>query len=94
VADRQEQQFQRRLVIGEAAAGLDDLAQRAMQALHRVCGVNHLADRRREGKQRYDVVPGAPPGLADRRVALAPSRLEIVELGGGGFSGFGPINRL
>src|SRR5512144_3357851 len=63
----------------EAAARLDHLAQASMQALHGVRGVDHLADGRREGEERHDVVPVPPPRLADGRIPPSPFRLEVVE---------------
>ena len=62
-----------------SAARLDDLAQRAVQRLHRVGGVDHLADAGRNGEERHDVVPGPAPGRPDRRMALAPLGLELFE---------------
>src|SRR5512132_236272 len=44
-------------------------------------GADHLADRRREGEERNDVIPAPPPGLADRRIAPPPRGLEVVESG-------------
>jgi len=82
--------FKRRLVGREAAAGLDDLAQAAIEAFHCVGRIDHLADRRREGKQRHHMLPGSPPRLADCRVSLAPFGLEGVEFGGGRLGCFRP----
>ena len=45
-------QLERRIVVAEAAAGFDDLAQRAVQRLDRVGGVDHLADAGREREER------------------------------------------
>ena len=43
------EQLQGRFVIGESAAGFNDLAQRTMERLHRVGRVDHFAYPRREG---------------------------------------------
>jgi F-type H+-transporting ATPase subunit b len=55
----------------QAAARLDDLAQRPMQRLDGIGGVDHLADARCKREERHHVLPGSAPGLADRRIALA-----------------------
>jgi hypothetical protein len=79
IFDGEVKQLQRRVVVGKAAAGLDDLAQAAVQRLDRVGSVDHLADARSDGEKRNDLVPGAAPDLADRRVALAPFVFELFE---------------
>src|SRR5437773_11832335 len=79
VLDGEIKQLQRRVVVWKAAAGLDDLAQATVQRLDRVGGVDHLADARSEREERHDVFPGAAPSLADRRIALAPFVLELLE---------------
>ena len=38
--------------------------------------VDHLSDRRGEREKRDDILPHPPPGLADRRITLAPFALE------------------
>lgn len=48
ILDGKVQQLRRRLVGREAAAGLDDLAQAAVQRLNRLGRVDHLADARRD----------------------------------------------
>src|SRR6516165_9139530 len=87
-------QFERRFVIREAAAGLDDFAQAAVQRLDRVGGVDHLADARRESEKRGDLLPRPAPSLADRRITLAPFGLELVEPNASHVGSLGPIDRL
>ena len=79
VLDGEIKQLQRRFVVWKAAAGLDDLAQATVQRLDRVGGVDHFADAGGEGEERNHVLPGAASSLADRRVALAPFGLELLE---------------
>src|SRR5512144_971112 len=76
----------------EAAARLDHLAQASMQTLHGIGGVDHLADGRREGEERHDVVPVPPPGLTDGRIPPSPFGLEVVEPGARQILGLGAIN--
>jgi hypothetical protein len=52
-------------------------AQRAVQRLNRVGGVDHLANAGREGKEWHDMLPGPAPGLANGRgssLALSANR--------------------
>src|SRR6516225_3197492 len=94
ILDCEIKQFQRRIIGWEAAAGLDDLAQRAMQRLDSIRGVYHLANAGREREERHDVLPGPAPGLADRRIALAPFGLELLEPDERHVGVLGPIDRL
>ena len=57
------------------AAGLDDLAQPGVDALDGVGGVDHLADRRREGKEGDHPIPGAAPSRRDGWEFLSPATL-------------------
>src|SRR5438105_8379456 len=70
VADRQPQQLDHRLVVGEVPAVLDDLAELVVQALDRVRRVDDLADFRRERQERGEPFPGAFPGRHHARVAV------------------------
>src|SRR4029079_8582772 len=79
IFDGEVKQLPCRVIIWEAATGLDDLAQRPVQRLDRIGGVDHLADAGGEGKERNDVLPDPAPGLADRGVTLAPFGLELLE---------------
>ena len=81
--------------IGPAvAARLDDFAQRTIERLDRVGGVDHLADAGRKREDRYHVFPGPAPGLADCRIALAPFGLELVEPDHSHIGVLGPVDRL
>ena len=82
VAQRQPDQLGGRIVAGEVAARLDDLAQLRVDALDGVGGVDHLAHRRREREERNHVVPGAAPGGRDGGEFLTPgAALEGIQLG-------------
>ena len=74
ILDREIEQLQRRIVVGEAASGFDDLAQRSVQRLDRVGGVDHLADAGREREERHDVLPAAarPPRSPDSACPIRP----------------------
>ena len=87
-------QLQRGIVVGEAAARLDDLAQRAVQRLDRIGGVDHLADAGCKREERHHVFPGPAPGLANRRIALAPLGLELLEPYHRHIGVLGPVDRL
>src|SRR5438034_7109429 len=84
ILDREVQELQRRIVVGKAAAGLDDLAQRAMQRLDCVGRVDHLADAGGKGA-RMDLCAGVRETCTEReaidayraarnRSALMPGR--------------------
>jgi hypothetical protein len=60
IFDREVKQLERRIVGGEAAARFDNLAQRTVQRLDRVGGVNHLADAGGKREERDDVLQAAP----------------------------------
>src|SRR6266436_6644553 len=94
IPDSEVKQLQGRVVIWEAAPGLDDLAQTTVQRLDRVGGVDHLADAGSKGEERNDVLPAASPGLADRRVALAPFVFELLEPKHCHFRILGAVDRL
>lgn len=63
----------------------------AKRVVYLIRRVDHLADRWREGEERHHKLPGAPPGLTDRRVSPAPL---AVEPGGSSRGRFGAIDRL
>jgi len=94
ILDREIEQLQRRVIVRETAARFDDLAQRAVQRLDRVGGVDHLANAWREGEEWHDVVPGSPPGGSDRRIAFAPFGLELLEASKRSVGILSPIDQL
>jgi hypothetical protein len=67
------------LFVGEVAAGLDRLADLAVQALDRVGGVDRAAQLVGQRQERGDVFPAAP-GVDGGGVALAPLAVEALEL--------------
>ena len=88
VADRQPEQLDHGVVVGEVAAVLDDLAQLVVQRLDRVGGVDDLADLGRERQERDEPLPGVLPGRDRRRVLLAQlgvgEDVQLVSRGVGG----------
>ena len=90
VADRQPQQFHYRVVVGEMATVLDDLAQLIVQRFAGIGGVEDLADLRREFQKRNAPLPGVPPHPHRGLMLLAQRRaLENVQLLAGGAGGGG-----
>jgi hypothetical protein len=77
-----------------AAACFDGLAQAIVQRFNCVGGVDPLADARSEREERHDLFPGAAPSLADRRIALAPFVLELLEPDPRLVGVLGPVDRL
>ena len=77
VADRQPQQFDRRLVGGEVAAVLGDLAQLVVQRLDRVGGVDDPAQGRGEGQEGGVPLPGPLPRR--RRLRVLAARVGLAE---------------
>ena len=67
--DRQKQQFQR--CVGKSSPRFDDLAQRAMQCLHAVGGIDRLANLRGIMEKRRDAIPVPLPHLADARIGAS-----------------------
>src|SRR3954449_10054767 len=70
--DRQVDQLGRGLLVGEMPAGLDRLADLAMQALDRVGCVDGAAQLLGQGQERDHVLPGVAPGPDGRGVAVTP----------------------
>ena len=60
----QKYQLQRRLRVRKSAAGLDDLAQRTVQRLHTIGGIDGSSDVRRIIEKRGDPPPVSSPHLA------------------------------
>ena len=71
-AQDQIQQFDRRLVGREVSAAAHGGAQRAIEALDRIGGVDDPPDLGREGEERDHLLPLPPPQRGDRGVFLAP----------------------
>ena len=86
----QVEQLQRGLVGREVAPGAHGPAQRGVQGLDGVRGVQDSPDLARERVERDDFAPGPSPTLSDGRVLPAPfARLEGRQgrLAGGGIEG-------
>src|SRR3954471_4958883 len=64
------------LFVGERAAGLDRLADLAVEALDAVGGVDRAAQSLGQRQERDDVFPARAPGVGDHRVAGAPLGIE------------------
>ena len=72
VAERQPDQFRRRLIGREMSAGLDDLPDARMDAFEDVGRVDHAPHVGRKREERNDVRPGLPPAFTMSRKPLAP----------------------
>src|ERR1035438_10723469 len=82
VHQRQVEQLDRSVFIGEGAAGLDHLAQSHVQGLYRVGGVNDFSNIGREREEGHDQLQVPAPELADRAVLDRKStRLNSSHLG-------------
>src|SRR3954451_3507554 len=68
----QEEELRCRLIAGEMASRPYRPAQRGVQRLNGVRGVQNPTDVTGKGIERDDLSPGAPPALADCRVFPAP----------------------
>ncbi len=71
IAQGQPDQLGGRIVAREMPESLDDLAQPGIDALDGIGRIDHLADRRRECKERNHAIPGQAPGGHDGRKLLA-----------------------
>jgi hypothetical protein len=69
------ERFKTRKRSREVASCAHGPAQLGVQRLHGIRGVEDAADVGREGLERHDLAPGAPPALGDRRIAAAPMPL-------------------
>src|SRR3954465_4368241 len=78
--DREVDELGRGLFVGEVPAGLDRLADLAVQALDRVGRVDRAAQRGGEREERDPVPPAGAPGVDGRRVARPPLGVEALEL--------------
>ena len=71
VHDRQPEQLDRGVIVGEVAAVLDDLAALVVQRLDAVGRVNDFAQSGSERQERDEPFPGVLPGRGRGRVLLA-----------------------
>ena len=72
VAQRQPDEFGRRVIVRKMPTGLDDLADARIEAFECVRRVDHAANVWRKRKERNHPRPGAAPRRDDRGEALAP----------------------
>jgi hypothetical protein len=91
--DREVDELGGGLFVGEVPAGLDRLADLAVQALDRVGGVDRAPEFVGQRQERGDVLPAGAPGVDGRRVALAPFGVEALELDQGGVGVGGGVDR-
>src|SRR5215213_10360759 len=71
LAAAEVEQLDQGFVGREVPTGLADLAEPVVDALDHVRGVDDLADLRREGEERDDLLPGGLPLAPDGRVLPA-----------------------
>lgn len=69
--------LQRGLVVREVPSRADSAAIAGVERLDRVCAADHAPDLDVVVEERYELAPGVLPELADRRVLLAPLRVEL-----------------
>ena len=93
VADDQVEHLERTLLIREMPPSSRRLAEPGVRALDRVRGVDDLADLRREPEERGELLPRDAPEPNDRRIPLAPLRLELGESGLGRIDGRCRVDR-
>src|SRR4051794_16301806 len=79
--DREVDELGGGLFVGEVAAGLDRLADLAVQALDRVGGVDGASELVGQREERGHVLPTGAPGTDGGRIPLAPLGVEALELG-------------
>src|ERR1035437_10062807 len=94
VHQRQVQQLDRSVFIGEGAAGLDHLAQSHVQRLYGVGRVDDFSDIGRERKEGHNLFPMPAPELADRAVFGIPFGGKDLQLLLGILAADGSINHL
>src|ERR671932_1796904 len=78
--DREVDELGGGLFVGEVSAGLDRLADLAVQALDRVRGVDGAAELVGQGEERDDVRPAGAAGVDGGGVALNPLGVEALDL--------------
>src|SRR3954470_22515580 len=91
--DRQVDELGGGLLVGKVPAGLDRLADLAVQALDRVGRVDRASELVGEREERGHVLPAGAPGVDGRRVALAPLGVEALELDERGVGVGGGVDR-
>src|SRR6185437_13013017 len=80
LAQLQPDQLQRRRLVREMAPCPYRAADRAVEALDGIGGIDHSPHFLRKGKKGNDLRPAAPPGRRNRRVFSAPGTLlELVQ---------------
>src|SRR4051794_3792606 len=90
--DREVDELGRGLFVGEVPAGLDRLADLAVQALDRVGGVDRASELVGQREERDHVLPTGAPRADRRRVASAPLGVEALELDQRGVGVWGGVN--
>lgn len=84
VSQRQIEQLDHRLVIGERSPVLDDLSQAPIEGFDGIGRIDGIADLRRIGQEEGQPVPAGLPGLADLGITAVPRPGEGLQ---GGLSG-------
>ena len=92
--DREVQQLARGVFGREAASGLDDLADLAVERFDRVGRVDGAAEVGREREEWRDALPVLHPALGDHRVLGVPGLGEGLELLEGVVAVGGGVDRL
>src|SRR3954462_6476228 len=91
--DGEVDELGRGLFVGEVPAGLDALADLAVEVLDAVGGVDGAAQVGGQRQERDDVLPACAPRLGDHRVLLAPLLIEGRQRVGGGLGVDGAVDR-
>ena len=95
IAQGQPDQIGGSIVAREMPARLDDLAQPGIDALDDIGRIDHPTDRRWEGEEGNDPIPGPPPSGSHAGEFLAPRPLrEGLQFGHGRFGAGCCVNRL
>ena len=89
----QVEQFPHRLVCGESAFGLDDLAQAPVHGFDGIGSVDDFPDLLWEGEERGQMVPVSAPQPADSGILLIPVFCEAIKRGLGLLQGSGLVYR-